>query len=644
MPNNRRTYSYDESMEAQLPAFLANALDTHSTSLGDNGAFPVIGDVPFDYKLIMDAYGKVYEKAKSLGFTSMSTDELETRLSSLISECKRQEKPISDFLVRECEKMINDTFSIPKESMIINYTLQDVVKTKKPMRVSQEDMSNFKFEDAEDAEEFNKEVHKRRVVNSITQGAASSISNAMLNEFGREGYVYLLKSKYDYILALNDYLLFTKKEDISEKNAMQGGYAEVRLGMDGNKTVIDVQGIIFPFLLREAVKGLFEAFSAHGLPKNKRRAQAILRRSDFLLAEPWDMRFGTELYGKIFNGIDDLSIVPYMFMNLVSLDTETFNKFMKDVLSDSKSGEHAVSWLHSISTEEEYDDSTLGKEPSRNVDRGIISDERIVTEDVDESEFDVICDADDSNSEICIVDKGGEFNYLKNGAKNTFLLDKWAEKATKFRNGFALVMVGGKWYFMDEDGSLWTPNNEEDIQNMLPSLIESRYMNTMDLDSLILTENEEKGCDASVLEDTDIQDIFFDFEDFGGMLYATIQVGDCRFAKKDGISLMAEPKPKIGENMFQLHISLDESLRRKGIATKLYQAFIMKCGDIVSLYSNRVGTYAKENDKSIPLDLSIDKIFNHLWELPNVTIEKVFSNDGKEIGISATYNAENGDL
>lgn len=553
MPTKRKIYLKEDVSDVLLPKFIFNALKTHSTSLGDNDAFPIVSDVPFDYKIIKEGYVNVVEKAKSFGIFGKGCDELETMLSNLLSECKKQETPIRDFLVRECEKMINNTFSIPKESIIMKYSLQDEITSDKPMRIFQEDMGNFKFEDAEDAEEFVKEVGKRRVIDSLIQGAASTLSEMMLNEFGREGQAYQLKDRYEKINAINGYLLYIKKEEISEKNPMQGGYVEVKLGMDGNKTTISAQGLIFPFLLREAVKGLFEVFSAHGLPQDKRRAQAIVRRSDFILAEPWDMRFGNVLYSKIFSNVEEYDLLPYMFVNLTSLDTENFNKFMKDVLSDSNSGEHAIDWLQSISIDDMEDDSSLEKEPSRDDSKGVLSD--------------------DIDNDSMVVEEGD-------------------------------------------------------------------YLTQDELNDMNVSEEEDLKCDPIQLADADVKDIFFEFENFNGMLYATILLGDCKFSKKDGISFMAEHKPRIGNNMFQLHISLDERLRRNGIATKLYQAFITKCGDIVSLYSNRVGTYAKGQGKEIPLDSSIDKIFKHLSTLPNVKVEKVFSNDGKELGVSAEYKAE----
>ena len=39
-----------------------------------------------------------------------------------------------------------------------------------------------------------------------------------------------------------------------------------------------------------------ELFSAHGLPKNKEKVDLILGKSDYLKAEPWDMRIGPSLW------------------------------------------------------------------------------------------------------------------------------------------------------------------------------------------------------------------------------------------------------------------------------------------------------------------------------------------------------------
>ena len=78
---------------------------------------------------------------------------------------------------------------------------------------------------------------------------------------------------YNKILSLNNYLMFTKENlDMTDENKMQLGTAEVSLGMRDEKPKIESQGVIFPVLLSESIRGFLELFISHGLPKNRERA------------------------------------------------------------------------------------------------------------------------------------------------------------------------------------------------------------------------------------------------------------------------------------------------------------------------------------------------------------------------------------
>ena len=373
--------------DVELPEFLLDDLKNHSTSLGDNGAFPrVVGD-SFDYILCKEAYKRVCDEADNYGFVGMPVDELETRLSRLIIKCVELEKPNKNVLEASCMNAVNKWFRVPEDTIILNVSLVTNIKPKKGFRINQDSIDNFSFEDSDDVEEFSKEVHKRRVVNSIIQGASSELSELMISN-GIEGTEKLIEL-YNEILTLNEYLLFLKKDKIDDRDPMQGGYVEVTLGMRGNKNEISAQGVIFPFLLRETVRGFFEMFSAYGLPDNKKRAQCIIRRADFIKAEPWDMRFGRALFSKLFDG--RVCDIPYMFTELVSLDTDEFNRFMKDVLSGSKSGKRALEWLHSASCD---DAGSFNTEPTKNLSKTVIND------DEDNSDAEIVSERDGDDDDV----------------------------------------------------------------------------------------------------------------------------------------------------------------------------------------------------------------------------------------------------
>ena len=235
---------------------------------------------------------------------SIDINTVQNYCNKLIHECIELEKPIRDLLNDICRKTINDIFVIPEETIILHCHLTDKVDIKHSIRVLPEESSNnvYTFDDVEDIEMTNSDILKRRFINSLIQGAAYTLTkntNLYLDE------IYKIESKlpdlYNKIRILSDYILFNREEKIDEKNYSPSAYVAVTLGNEGKKTIIDSQGIIFPYLLQETIRGFFELFASHGLPENNKKAMYIIRHSDFILAEEWDMRFGVSLYNNIFN-------------------------------------------------------------------------------------------------------------------------------------------------------------------------------------------------------------------------------------------------------------------------------------------------------------------------------------------------------
>ena len=153
---------------------------------------------------------------------------------------------------------------------------------------------------------------------------------------------------YKEILLLNDYLLFTKEDlGITDENKLQMGLVEVRLGNDEFKTTIDAQGTIFPILVIETIRGLMELFISHGLPKDRKRTMELLNKTDFIKAEPWDMRLGPELWKLLsmsFNNIDSKEL-PYLLKRISTLNVDKFNFLMKEVFAKTKKGKEIMSFL-----------------------------------------------------------------------------------------------------------------------------------------------------------------------------------------------------------------------------------------------------------------------------------------------------------
>ena len=360
-----------------LPQFLFKMVKTHTTSLGDNSMFPNDDEYPFDYMLLKTRYNEVCDAMEELNLANLNEDELVSELSALVKQCKELEKPVRDSLERICENSINRLFAIPSETINFKCKLVDSIKFKNAIRLRPESDEDIKytFADVHDIEFSKKAIEKRRFINSLIQGASYLYANVMglyiedIDKINRE-----LIPLYRKITIINDYLLFTKEEEMTDDKPMQGSYVETHLGNEDERTTITAQGIIFPLLLQETIKGMFELFSAHGLPKDINKAKYVIKKSDFVLAEPWDLRLGVGLWKKIFGRIQDTNMIPYMFTNLIKQPTEEFADSIREILSSTAKGEEIIDNLMASA---EYDNGYqqfTNRINARNVDRSLIKD------------------------------------------------------------------------------------------------------------------------------------------------------------------------------------------------------------------------------------------------------------------------------
>lgn len=317
------------------------------------------------------------------------------------------ELPIRDTLEKICENAVNRLFAIPEEMINLKCKLVDKIKFKNAIRLKPESDDNitYTFDDVSDIELFDKAVEKRRFIDSLIQGAAYTYSKVLglyiedIDKINRD-----LIPLYMKIITINDYLLFTKKEEMSDVKPMQGSYVEVHLGGVGERTTINAQGIIFPLLLQETIRGLFELFSAHGLPEEREKAIFVVKKADFVLAEPWDMRFGVILWNKIFGRVEDTNMIPYMFTSLIRQSNEEFSASVKEILSNTNRGNEIIDQLMK---DAEYDSGYqqfTNRINSKNIDKSLISDSYFTGAETngyelnsDESEGDVIEESEDTD-------------------------------------------------------------------------------------------------------------------------------------------------------------------------------------------------------------------------------------------------------
>lgn len=361
-----------------LPEFILHEVNNINTSLGDNAIFG--GDtIQLTSKLLQDRYKQVITRMEELFGYLPTVDEAKTRLSRSIVSAQKAEQPIKNQLEGLCESMVNRILAIPQETMLINCELVKKINPYHELRVlpEQDNDDDNTFSDVMGGDFANEVILKRRAIDSLVQGISYLFMTATYDADEIREWSDELPDLYEEIIALNDYLLFSEKEDISDKNPMLGAYVATHIGKSDEKSVIDAQGLVYPLLLEETYRGIFEVFATHGLPNDIKEAKYVIRRADFLMAEPWDLRIGVPLWQEIDKCLDndvDSTIYPYLFSSIVSMDDVDFNELFQMIFTDKKGAKQQFEELvEEIKHDKEY--QLFKSDIARfNLEKSVISD------------------------------------------------------------------------------------------------------------------------------------------------------------------------------------------------------------------------------------------------------------------------------
>lgn len=426
----------EQKNNLKLEPFIYKAILNKNTSLGDNPAIPPYGDFGLEYHVVKNKFEEVSEIIDKYiedgKLESKDPDYLLSVLTQKIVECKKKEEPIRPQLQKLCENIVNNIFAIPVETVLLECKLTDEVKPENNIRVLPENFDEFdenayNFEDVDEVELANKAILKRRFINCLIQGLSYWLSTDIDDWY--DTVVGLDKDIWNLwynIIHISDYLLFVKNEKIDEKHPKLMSYVEVKLGRLGKKTSIKAQGVILPYLLRDTIRGFLELFSSHGLPNDSHKAMYIIKKADFLVAEPWDLRLGMGIMDmlhisltKIFqsNLLFTTQRIPYFFKALCSLKTDEFNSVMKNFLLHTNKGKIIAKEIDdSIARDIDYQ-KFKDRIQQKNIETSVINDGDFSKEELDgyviqENETDEMMAYHGSGSDF---DKFNHKKYLSSG-------------------------------------------------------------------------------------------------------------------------------------------------------------------------------------------------------------------------------------
>jgi hypothetical protein len=209
------------------------------------------------------------------------------------------------------------------------------------------------------AAEYQQLINRRKMANLFTHGAAvannySALENPRVFDAVADIDPTLMRA-YGKLMSYSELGYFNQPLDVMRAAAQNAG-SEQQLGAnhvqaenDGSTTIV-AQGISFPVLVHELVKGIMEYFSMSP-DDDPETAQSIRNRSDYSDDEAVQMQIGPSIYRAFMAalGPDNQAMMPYVYNRLThQLPEDDYQRIMKGLIDGDP---QAAQWIRDQAAE-----------------------------------------------------------------------------------------------------------------------------------------------------------------------------------------------------------------------------------------------------------------------------------------------------
>ena len=187
----------------------------------------------------------------------------------------------------------------------------EVKNALKPNTPEEENIDNLS---EEEEAEMMEDAKKRRIINTITQGAstfsksAHYIQQEYIDIIGGEGTSDKYRDLMQAALDMIDYVVLSgmsKQMSSADMGSNASGAESVFYDFEKEKWVIKARAIVFPVLILEIVKGMYEIIGLFGF-NDLERGEKVVAKVDKIENEPEDIAYGQLIARNLQDVINNL--------------------------------------------------------------------------------------------------------------------------------------------------------------------------------------------------------------------------------------------------------------------------------------------------------------------------------------------------
>jgi len=367
---NEAPVSYDgpERMEPGIE----RQINQRQTPYAENPMLPQDGDRDFVELITSQRFKDSVEKVRRfLGDTRViqGNNPMMGLMSSVmgsLQQIKRVEVENKDYLESLAVDLVKKELGIPEGQLQFDVELvSGMMGAAEGMQTQAEEPDEEEVEDAfkegeehqeeiedfmDSMEKFNLEKAKRRMINSLVQGAAfkgGHMYTLVSDEINRLDPNLLNLYGVTQSLMEHLYWLYPDMEGMAGSGGGQMGQSESDPETD--PPTIKAKAFTFPLLVHEIVKGIYSLYGDQGLPNDPVQRSMVVGAEDTLPSEIWDSRLGPIFWEKFRESWpdklyeeDQRHLQQYLFMKLSQLQAKDFIVLAKAIMADKPEAKEVI--------------------------------------------------------------------------------------------------------------------------------------------------------------------------------------------------------------------------------------------------------------------------------------------------------------
>jgi hypothetical protein len=379
---------YDPEHPERMHPGLEGKLRSGEHIFGRSKSLPVGSDSQnYSEKLAGQRFKEIVNKVKRYHGIRNITPNMMQMMFQIMGEISQIETRHKEALERLAVDIVSEEFDLPEQ--MLEATLSPPGSPLSHREEEEEDDDDDSPQpnipkqpkSAERMEELEMEVDKRRVINSLMQGAAKKghyIFHMVADEL--DAIDPRLMGLYGKLMSLADFQYWVipdtmmtgqvggvekiewRKAEKPENKDEEEDMEDINLEEGDDMPVVVAKAWIFPLLVHELIKGALELAALNWADGHLDfdEQKEVIEKADTDEGEIWGMRLGPGMWEKFLDciGTENYDIKQWLFRELTKLPAKQFHEFMKEILSGSQKCGEVVDTLKRLHQEDSGDSLT----------------------------------------------------------------------------------------------------------------------------------------------------------------------------------------------------------------------------------------------------------------------------------------------